>query len=124
MDGAHVNVRTGHLLDIPYIKCYSHLLNLEVNLMTKNNMQLTNTIQSVQDTMTDIKGIIKNAAVLRNLIALAPQLYNKTCWTGKHGVLHKFLRLRDFLMEVQDDENSSFRLNRTTGFNSKVVKYE
>ena len=86
VDKAAVNVLIGKITDKPTVPCQGHLLNLEGGLMTRNNNFPEETIESVQETMKDVKNIIKNAAILRNLTPYWSTLCNKTRGTGRHDV--------------------------------------
>ena len=52
------------MLRIPYIPFCKNLLNNEVNEWVKNHDTVTNMLDSVRIATNNVKGIIKNAAVL------------------------------------------------------------
>ena len=122
-DNCSVNLKVADLLKIPHVGCKSHILNLEVNEMVKQNKELEGTLASIHETMSQCKKKLKNAALLRNLVSLVPILHNKTRWSGKLYMLERFLRIRDELVAVSEDENSDLQINKTTQFKNKVMRY-
>ena len=54
---------------------------------------------------------------------LVPVLHNKTRWSGKLYMMERFLKIRDELITVAEDENSDLQMNRTVPFRNKVVRY-
>ena len=122
-DNCSVNLKVAEMLGIPHVACKNHLLNLEVNWMVKQTRDLEQTLNSVHETMGQCKKKLKNAALLRNLVSLVPILHNKTRWSGKLYMLERFLKIRDDLITVAEDENSDLQLNRTVPFKNKVSRY-
>ena len=122
-DNCSVNLKVAELLKIPHVACKNHILNLEVNEMVKNSRDLEGTINTIHETMSQCKKKLKNAALLRNLVNLVPVLHNKTRWSGKLYMMERFLRIRDDLAAVAEDDNSDLQMNRTVQFKNKVTRY-
>ena len=122
-DNCSVNLKVAELLGIPHVSCKNHMLNLEVNKMVRQTRDLEQTLNSIHDTMGQCKKRLKNAALLRNLVNLVPVLHNKTRWSGKLYMMERFLKIRDELISVAEDENSDLQMNRTVPFRNKVVRY-
>ena len=119
-----MNLKVADLLKIPHVACKNHILNLEVNEMVKQTRELEVTLSSsIHETMSQCRKKLKNAALLRNLVNLVPVLHNKTRWSGKLYMLQRFLRIRDELTTVAEDENSDIQINQTTQFKNKVTRY-
>ena len=122
-DNAAVNRRTARLLKIPHIPCKNHLLNSEVNVMINSDTALEATIDKVHQTFKDIKGSLKNMAVLRKLTIYVPVLYNKTRWSGKYYMFRQYMRMKNELNEANDDEESEFTYDNRAAFRNKIEKY-
>jgi hypothetical protein len=126
-DNCSVNLAIARAMGIPHVNCTSHLLASEVNLMIKTDATLTGltkTIEAVAETMKAAKNSIKNRAILRNLTSLSPQLDNKTRWSSKATMLHKFVRIREPLIEASEHENASnFPIDVTVQFQRRVEKF-
>ena len=122
-DNCSVNRKVAELLGIPHVSCKNHMLNLEVNKMVKQTRDLEQTLNTIHDTMAQCKKKLKNAALLRNLVNLVPVLHNKTRWSGKLYMMERFLKIRDELIAVAEDENSDLQMNRTVPFRNKVSRY-
>merc|ERR1712188_191242 len=84
----------------------SHLLNLQISAMVEGSAALSEAIERVHQLMYQLKNSLKSAAALRHSTKLVPILYNKTRWSGKYHVLHRFLHLRELgaLQALQDGE--------------------
>lgn len=108
---------------IPIVGCKSHLLNSEVNFMVKEVQDIGRTLISVHETMTQCKQRLKNAALLRNLVSLSPFLYNHTRWSGKQCMLQRFLRIRDELIEVSDEDRSDLAINSSEASKDNARRY-
>eukprot|EP00171_Calliarthron_tuberculosum_P004682 IDg4682t1 len=87
----------------PFVGCNSHKLNLEVNLMVDSQSDMRYVIESVHGTMASDKQL-KDAAILRNLTDYKPFMHNKTRWSGKLHILHRFLLIRDELIEASQSQ--------------------
>ena len=92
--------------------------------MNSKSNELAVVLESVQTTMRQCKGSLKNAAMLRNLCTLKPILYNKTRWSGKHDTLLRFIEIRMSLIDAANDENTNIDINATNGFLNKVKKHQ
>ena len=122
-DNASVNRRIALDLGIPHIPCLRHKLASELNCMIENNRDLSCTINSVKKTMLDFRSKLTNRALLRNLASLAPVIDNKTRWAGKYFMLDRFLRLREEMIKVADNNESDVYINRSIMFRNKVKRY-
>jgi hypothetical protein len=122
-DNTSTNLKVARLIGCPHVGCNNHKLNLDVELMVANTIQLKNVIENVHAVMLSAKRKLKNAALLRNLTNLKPVIHNKTRWSGKHFMLTRFLRIRDELIEVADNEESvELDINTSAQFLAKVKK--
>jgi hypothetical protein len=108
-DNAAVNTKTAELCKKPHIGCKNHKLNLEVKEMMKNDIRLSETIESVQRLMLSLK-TIKNAAVLDAYTNFRPTLYVKTRWSGKFKILQKLLKLYDVPITIHEDDENPFKI--------------
>lgn len=107
----------------PMIGCYSHKLNLEVNLMIKNMRDLDKTITCIHETMRAAKAKLKNTTMLRNLTDLSALLPNATRWSGKCHMVNRFIRIRQELIAVSNQESCDLPINGTNVFSEKANKY-
>eukprot|EP00171_Calliarthron_tuberculosum_P005814 IDg5814t1 len=117
-DNCSANKCIADLMDIPHVSCNSHKLHLEVKNMIGANSKLFNTVNSIQKTMTSCKNGLKNSALLRNISDLAPVLNNETRWTSTHNMLQRFNRIRESLLSVAADPDSTLTMNRSISFKS------
>ena len=92
-------------------------------MMIDAHTDLKCTVGSVRQTMSSVRGILKNAAILRNLTDLRPKINNATRWSGKCLILHQFTQMRDDLIEATEDPNNDIIINTTTAFLNKVSRY-
>ena len=124
-DNAAVNGATARLANKPMIGCKNHKLSLEMNAMVDRDVFLNDALARIQQLMLELK-TIKNSAALKKFTNLQPQLYNKTRWSGKKVVLSKFIKLRPFLLQL-DNESDNFSLSqrlRTGQFLDQAEDYE
>jgi hypothetical protein len=125
-DNASVNVKTAELCKKPHIGCKNHKLNLEVNAMFKEDNELQELLEKLQKLMVSLK-TLKNSAVLDAYTHLRPTLYVKTRWTGKFNVCQKFLRLRDTLAQMHEDNDNSYSIPDadllSVSFKNQVQRY-
>ena len=77
-DNVSVNKRIATLLNIPHVGCLNHKLNLDVKEMLRCDQRMSNTLESVQRTMSQCRKRLKNRATLRNLTDLSPTIPNET----------------------------------------------
>lgn len=54
---------------------------------------------------------LKNSALLRNLTDYRPQVHNQTRWSGKLVMMDRFIQIRDELLDVQEESESSIAVN-------------
>lgn len=73
--------------------------------------------------MTSCKNGLKNRALLRNISDLAPVLNNETRWTSTHNMLKRYNRIREKLISVAKEPDSTFILNRSTSFKSDAEMF-
>ena len=97
------------LLKIIHIPCKNHLLNSEVNYLTHRLLELRQILESVQNTRRQYMQRLYNSAVLRNLSTLKQLMYNKTCWSGMHNVLKRFITIHLHFIEAVDDQKLTAR---------------
>ena len=75
------------------------------------------------DTMKDVKGKLKSAAVLRNLAELNPILDYETRWSGKVNVLKRFSEIRAELIDASEHRDADFTVNSSESFARKCQRY-
>ena len=92
------------------IGCLSHKVALDVKGMKATDGVLDETIEEVHDTMKQCRKL-KNAAVLRNLTALAPTLPSDTRWSGDYETLKRFSEIRDDIIEASEHPDSNISVN-------------
>ena len=49
---------------------------------------------------------------------------NSARWAGKYDALAQFAKLRPYLLEAHDDDNTNFHLNRSQVFANTAIKHE
>ena len=92
--------------------------------MVKNDISLSETVDSIHNTMVDCKSKLKNRAVLRSLTDLAPISQNATRWSGKYNMVTRFNRIRTELTAAADHQNTTVRINTTTSCKLQAQRYE
>lgn len=122
-DNTNLNPCIADWLHIPHIGCASHKLNLQVEAMVESDKDLESCLKSVHDTMMDVRGGLRNRAMLRNLTALCPIVDSKTRWSGKCNMLQRFCRVYDDLKAVAKHESSSIVMDLTTAFKANVTRF-
>eukprot|EP00171_Calliarthron_tuberculosum_P009475 IDg9475t1 len=123
-DNCSVNSRISEILEIPLVNCTSHLLNLQVEAMVRQDADMKACIDSVHDTMSDCRSRLRNRAMLRNLPRLVPIIENGTRWSGKYLVIQRFNRIYDELRNVAEQEHSSVAMNLTSEFKTNAQRCE
>jgi len=121
-DNVAVNIRTSRLAGKPHVGCASHRLNLEVQAMVRKNKDMSGVIDSVHEIMKMAKRL-KNQAILRNLTDLKPMLHNKTRWSSKCEMLHRFLEIRPQIISAKDHEDSTITDTDEMLISAKPKKY-
>lgn len=121
-DNCNVNGLISELLSIPHVGCSSHKLNLEVETMVQADQNLKSCLELVHTTMTDVRGKLRNRAMLRNLTSLCPVVENKTRWSGKCHMLRRFCVIYDHLRAVCEQENATVSMNLTPSFKANVKR--
>jgi hypothetical protein len=92
--------------------------------MVSNDIQLSQAIDCIHETMKAAKQKLKNAALLRNLTDLKPKMHNKTRWSGKYAMLERWGTLRDDLIEAENHQDLvGLNVNSTIGFQTRVSGY-
>ncbi|KAI0558985.1 hypothetical protein FGB62_173g00 [Gracilaria domingensis] len=76
-DNCAFKKKVAKLLKILHVACKNHLLNLEVNYMVRTLPDFSNVNDSVHCTMLECKHMLRNSALLRNLVDLKPIIHNK-----------------------------------------------
>ena len=127
-DNAGVNTRAAKLMGIPHIPCKNHLLSSEVENMVSCSREearilgVADIIDKVHQTMSKAKGSIKNAAVLRGLTHLRPSPLNGVKWSTKATMLNKFDRIRDQLIEANEDDDCEITIDDSNQFKVAAKK--
>lgn len=103
-DNCNTNLRTAEICGRPLIGCANHKRNLEINAIISRRAQLGSNLNSVHNIVTSARKLT-NSAILRNLAYLSSILNNQTRWSGSLYTLRRFLEIRDYLVDVEEDEN-------------------
>ena len=99
-DNCSINTCFADLLNIPFIGCASHRLNLAVQQFLSNN---DSAIEKVHAVMKKLRSV-KKSAVLRRSTSLHPVLRNITRWSSTFAMLKRYNELRPILCEINDPE--------------------
>ena len=89
--------------------------------MIVENMQLNTAVDAIKATMVQCKEL-KNAGVLRKLTDFKAEINNKTWWWRKNIMLIKWLRIREDLITVSNDQESTIKINSGSVFKNRVIK--
>ena len=122
-DNCNTNKKIASDCGKPMVGCYSHKLNLEVTRMISSTPDLKDTLASVHETMSAAKSKLKNKAMLRNLVQLAPVVPNATRWSGNCDMVSRYVEIRPELIAVRRDEKCDLPIDATNVFADKVKKY-
>jgi len=126
-DNCSVNKKAAKLMKMPHI-CKNHLLSSEVETMVSEsrvegrNLGVADIIDKVHQAMSEAKGSIKNAAVLRSLTHLRPSPMNGIRWSTKAIMLNKFDRIRDKLIEANEDDDCDITIDDSNQFKVAAKK--
>ena len=126
-DNCSVNKKAAKLMKMPHI-CKNHLLSGEVETMVYEsrvegrNLGVADIIDKVHQAMSEAKGSIKNAAVLRSLTHLRPSPINGIRWSTKAIMLNKFDRIRDKLIEANEDDDCDITIDDSNQFKVAAKK--
>jgi len=112
------------MMDVPFIGCCSHKLNLQVDRMVKNHPNLQTVISDIHETMSSCRNGLKTSAMLRTLEPLRPIVENATRWSGKHAMLARFNKIRESLITVADSDGVRPAVDRSELFGFRARKYE
>ena len=82
-DNTATNKKMACMTKTKHISCKSHLVNLDVNNMIKDDAAQSKVIDQVHETMLSIKSKLTNAALLRNITDFKPVTHNEALWSGK-----------------------------------------
>ena len=100
------NCSTNHSLadkcNVPFIGCFSHILNLAV----KNVMLASDEIKGVIDKVSELMRVLKTtkgAAVLRNITDVKAVKKNDTRWTSTYDMLTRYIRLVPSLQGIEEE---------------------
>ena len=106
-DNTSTNKRMARMMKIEHVGCKSHLLNLDVNDMMKEDAGLSKLIDQVHETMLSIKTKLTNAALLRNITDLKPIIHNETRWSGKFDMCARCVRLFNSIESASTEEENT-----------------
>lgn len=124
-DNAAVNKKVKKILDIIHIGCSNHKLNLDIEDWMKHTESFKDTVNEIAKCMKAVKKSLKNMALLKNATKLNPVLYNATCWSGKFNMLDRFLRIRNDIIDISNNEESSgdIVINTSEAYERRVKQY-
>eukprot|EP00644_Phytophthora_capsici_P003682 jgi/Phyca11/129211/e_gw1.82.100.1 len=98
-DNCSVNTRLADLLNVPFIGCASHRLNLAVKLFLA---EYEHQLDQIQQLMRKLRGLNK-AAKLRVFYFFLRKLRQTTRWSSTYKMLERYFKLRP-LLDEDDDE--------------------
>ena len=121
-DNTSTNHKIARLLKLPHLGCLNHLLNLDVQDWIKDDNILNGIVSNIGELMKEAK-TLKNSAKLAEFTHLKPVLDNKTRWSGVRMMLERFLRIRQELMSVADDEATTLTVDHGIVFFNRCKRY-
>jgi len=104
-DNASVNRLCAMILEKPVVGCSNHKFSLDVGDGIASKGTLNDAFARINEIMVKLKSL-KNAAVLRNMTTLKPVLDIVTRWSGKFNMAVRFTRLRPFIDEIIEAEET------------------
>lgn len=124
-DNAAVCQKLARLLGLPHVGCTNHKLNLEVQLMCRDETDpIFGTLESVHETMHACKTKLVNRAVLRKVTNLAPKLNNKTRWSSKREMLERFCQIHVEIVQASNyGLGETIPVDNTHGFKKRTKRY-
>ncbi|GFH44601.1 hypothetical protein CTEN210_01075 [Chaetoceros tenuissimus] len=121
-DNTSTNRKTARLLGLPHIGCLNHLLNLDINDWVKEDASLSELVEHLRKVMKEAKNL-KNIGRLREFTHLAPYLNNATRWSGIRIMIERFLKIREALRQVAEDERTELQVDTSAAFADRCTKY-
>lgn len=98
-DNASVMRKLAELLGAPMIGCCSHKLNLAVEKVVKDEPDIEDMLESMNEVMK-VASSCNTRAMLARTIDLHPVLLQRTRWSGKYRLLKRYNELIEALMNV------------------------
>jgi hypothetical protein len=91
-DNCSVNKKLSRLLDVPFVGCASHRLNLAVkNYLDQPTIApIINKVNSLMKSLLSLK----NSMILMKETPLRPEIRNQTRWSSVYSMLQKYLKIR------------------------------
>ena len=127
-DNCSVNKKMARLMKKPHLACMNHLLSSEVEHMVDASraegsaLGVADVVDKVHKTMSDAKGSIKNAAVLRTLTKLRPSMANGVKWSSKATMMRKFDRIRSDVIVANESEDCDISIDTSNNFEAAARK--
>lgn len=122
-DNASVNLKVARDGGWPHLSCQAHALQLGLSDMGKSDALLSDTFAEIRDTVSKVKGSIKESAILRSLTHLKPAVAAPTRWSSNFNVGHTFLALHDSLRQLVERDDSALTFNTGVQFKRTTTKY-
>ena len=116
-DNASVNNKICKMLGVPLIGCYSHRLNLAVNLFLQES-GANPILTKINELMKKMSGL-KRSAALRQKTNLRPVIQNDTRWSSIFDMLERYFEIVHFFDKSQDI--IEFHLSPSEDFQIKCV---
>ncbi len=96
-DNRNLMKAIANLLDVPLIGCASHRFNLAVEEYLNENFE--NEITKIKNIMMELNRF-KERAKSRKSTNLSPIIFNDTRWSGKVGMIKRYIEIKQFISET------------------------
>jgi hypothetical protein len=102
-DNTEVNPALARTLNLDFIGCHSHTLNLAVKKKLFQLPALKQLIEKVHKMMMKLC-TLKRRALLKSKTKLAPKFENATRWTSTFEMLNRYVRIIESVRELFSDD--------------------
>ena len=126
-DNCSTNKSLVKIIDVPMIGCFSHRLNLAVQLFCNSSIKITTVLDKIRVLMVFLK-TPKARGWLIQYTSLAPSLDNDTRWDSKYAMLKKYVRLVPVLsnkhrislseQQIKEEEDAMVTQSKTSSSES------
>eukprot|EP00171_Calliarthron_tuberculosum_P003101 IDg3101t1 len=106
-DNVNCNKSLANKAKIPFIGCASHRFNLAMRVVLNDDEELISKINTI---MVKLRGLLLGAK-LRRLTSIRPKIRNTTRWSSTHDMIVRYVRIREFLPNLESEEIDSLFLS-------------